>query len=79
MGALDQRLATLHAHHLGAEARHRQAEVAQAAEQVGDALARARVEQLHRAPDQQSIDAHVHLGEVGRTGKSSRKPNSGRV
>jgi len=62
----DQRLAALDADHGGAAARDRQAEVAQAAEQVGDALARPRIEQLHRAPDQQAVDVHVDLGEVGR-------------
>ena len=66
LAALGQGLAALHTHHLGAEARDRQAEVSQPAEQVCDTLARARVEQLHRTPDQQSIDVCVHLGEVGR-------------
>ena len=41
------------------------AEVAQTAEQVGDALARLRVEQLHRAAHQQAVDAHIDLGEIG--------------
>ncbi len=64
--ARHQRLAALDAHHRRATARDRQAEIAQPTEQVGDALARSRIEQLHGAPDQQAVDVDVHLGEVGR-------------
>ena len=45
----------------------RQREVAEAAEEVRDALARLRVEQAHRARHQDAVHGVVHLGEIGRT------------
>ena len=47
-------------------AAQRQREVAQAAEQVGDALARLRVEQAHRARHQHAVHRVVDLRELGR-------------
>ena len=43
-----------------------QREIAQAAEQVGDALVGLRVEQGHGARYQRAVDLMVDLGEVGR-------------
>jgi hypothetical protein len=64
-GPPHQRIAPLDPDHMGAQLGNRQAEVAQTAEQVGDALARLRIEQLHRAAHQQAVDAHIDLGEIG--------------
>ena len=52
-----QRRAAFHADGVRAEARDRQREVAEAAEEVGDALARLRREQRHRAPHEHAVDA----------------------
>ena len=65
-GAAHERVAALDADDVGAATRDRQREVADAAEEVGDALAGARIEQRERAPDEDAVDRRIHLREVGR-------------
>ena len=66
MGAVGQRLAAFHAHGLAALGGQRQREVAQATEQVGDAVGRLHFQQLQRARHHRAVDGVVDLGEVGR-------------
>jgi hypothetical protein len=53
--AFHQLCAALETDHLGAARGDRQREVADAAEEIGDALARLRVEQAQRARDEQPV------------------------
>ena len=62
----DQFCAALDAQHLGAAAGDGQGEVAQPAEQVGDAFARSRLQETQRAADQRAVHGDIDLGEVGR-------------
>ena len=62
----DERLASLDPDHAGAAARDRQREIAQPAEEVGDALAGLRVEQLQRAAHEHAVDRGVDLREIRR-------------
>ena len=64
-GALDQLAAAFEADHLRAAPGEGQREVAQAAEEVGDALAGRRIEQPHGARHQDPVHAMVDLGEIG--------------
>ncbi len=65
-GARHQSGASFDAEHLRAVARDRQRKVAQAAEEICDALTRLRVEQAHGAADHHAIQRAVYLGEFAR-------------
>ena len=63
--ALDQQRAALEADHLRAARGDRQREVADAAEEIRDALARLRIEQPQRARNEHAVHRRVHLREIG--------------
>jgi hypothetical protein len=58
--------AAFDAEDLGAVPGDWQGEVAETAEQVGDAFSRTRLEQAHGAPYQRAVECSVDLGELGR-------------
>ena len=66
LGAPHERRAALDADGGGAAARDRQREVADPAEEVGDALAGPRIEQHHRAAHEHPVDRRIDLRELGR-------------
>ena len=57
----------------------RQREVAEAAEEIGDALAGLRIEQRHRAAHQHAVDRRVDLRELGGRERRCVRSNSGSV
>ncbi len=61
-----QRFAAFDAHHFAPARRHRQGEVADAAEQVEQTVARPGIQQLECARHQHAVDLVVDLREIGR-------------
>ena len=66
-GAVGQHLAAFHAHRLAALGRQRQREIAQTAEQVGDAVGGLHFQQGQRARHHRTVDRVVDLREIGGT------------
>ena len=77
-GAVGQHLAAFHAHRLAALGRQRQREIAQTAEQVGDAVGGLHFQQVSARDTIERLIAWLTcVKSVGRYGM--RRPNSGMV